>query len=102
MGSALLLHRKKLPVSRCQKRRHASLSLESGRGGSMRSHRLKVIFALLLAMCGISAHAQTCVPGNGVQCTPNLNLWLPPFNYPQWNIPMNANFNTLDTLSTTL
>jgi hypothetical protein len=62
--------------------------------------KTKIIFSLLL-LCASLASAQTCVPGSGVQCTSNLNLWLPPFNYPVWNTPLNANFNTLDAAAVT-
>lgn len=48
------------------------------------------------------AGAQTCTPGGGVTCTVNLNLWLPPFNYPNWNVPMNANSNTIDAFAATV
>ena len=43
------------------------------------------------------AFAQSCVPGNGVTCTANLNLWIPPLNYQNWYIPLNSNFNTIDS-----
>ena len=57
-----------------------------------------LLISLLLA-CGIVSHGQACVPGNGLTCTPNLNLYLPPLNYYNWNIALNANFNLLDTAS---
>ena len=37
-----------------------------------------------------------CVPVNGVQCTTNYNLWLPPHGYPNWDVPMNANSQIID------
>jgi hypothetical protein len=53
------------------------------------------LFALLLApFHGI---AQTCTPGPLNTCSPTLNLWLPDASYPNWNVPLNANFNILDT-----
>jgi hypothetical protein len=59
----------------------------------------KILLVAVLLACGIVAHGQTCVPGNGLTCTPNLNLYLPPLNYYNWNIALNANFNLLDTAS---
>lgn len=53
----------------------------------------------LLLVCGLVAHGQACSPVNGMTCTPNLNLYLPPLNYQNWNIALNANFNLLDTSS---
>ncbi len=58
---------------------------------------MKKIFALLVLSISCSALAQTCVPGNGVTCSPNLNMWLLPYAYPAWNVPVNANTTILDT-----
>src|SRR5579872_6159442 len=66
--------------------------------------KLSILFLLACAFALCSAKpaaAQTsppCVPGGGVQCTPTLGLWLPPFSYPNWNIPVNANFSRIDAL----
>lgn len=49
--------------------------------------KLRTIFFVLVA--GLAAHAQT---------TPNLHFNVPAFNSPNWNVPMNANFNALDCL----
>lgn len=61
-----------------------------------------VMLTLLMVLTTASAHAQTCTPGGGVTCTANLNLWLPPAHYQNWDIPMNANSNTLDAFSATV
>ncbi len=55
-----------------------------------------LLLALLIAP---AAFAQTCVPINGITCSPNLNLNLAPFNYKLWNVPTNANWLAIDTLS---
>ncbi len=57
-----------------------------------------LLFTLLIPV----AAAQTCTPGSGVTCTTNLNLWLLPLNYPNWNTNTNANWTTLDTWSATV
>lgn len=56
---------------------------------------------LLALLCGAAA-AQTCVPGGGVVCSPNLNLWELPANYQNWNVPLNDNVELLDTWSATV
>jgi sugar lactone lactonase YvrE len=58
----------------------------------------KFIFIAIWLM-GLVLHAQTqpCVPANGMQCTPNLNLYLPPANYLNWNLPMNSNSQIIDS-----
>ncbi len=62
--------------------------------------RVPVKFAIwILLLLSLPALAQTCAPINGVQCTANLNLWLPPLNYLNWNVPTNANWNTIDSNS---
>jgi hypothetical protein len=48
-------------------------------------------------MLGVVSQGQTCVPGNGMQCSANLNLYLPPFNYYNWDVALNANFSLIDT-----
>jgi hypothetical protein len=62
----------------------------------MRCH-LKILLAVCLFLFGSYAFAQSCVPGNGVTCTANLNLWIPPLTYQNWYIPLNSNFNTIDS-----
>lgn len=57
---------------------------------------------VLLFIASCSAMAQTCTPGGGVTCSPNLNLWILPQHYNRWDVPMNANSSTLDTFSTTV
>lgn len=57
---------------------------------------------LILALAAAVAGAQSCTPGGGVTCTPNLNLWLPPLNYTNWNVPVNANTTSIDTWSATV
>lgn len=59
------------------------------------------LWPLLLIALSAACAAQSCTPGGGVECSPNLNLWLPPAGYQNWNIPMNANSTTLDTWSAT-
>ena len=54
--------------------------------------------ALLLAFAA-PVVSQTCTPGGGVTCTPNLNLWVPPLGYQNWNVALNANWNILDALT---
>lgn len=63
---------------------------------------MKRIAAFLLTLCAGLACAQTCTPGGGVTCTPNLNLWLLPYNYQNWNVPVDANASSLDTWSATV
>lgn len=65
---------------------------------------VEIYVLFLLMFCGLTltAHSQTCVPSGGVQCTANLNLWLPPHGYQNWDIPMNANSGVLDQFSTTV
>ncbi len=55
------------------------------------------VFILALLLIPFHAIAQSCTPGNGVTCTPALNLWLLPYNYPNYNIALNQNFSILDT-----
>lgn len=52
-----------------------------------------------LCMCSSFALAQSCTPGGGVTCTTNLNLWILPFNYLNWNTPTNTNWGTIDAAS---
>jgi hypothetical protein len=60
----------------------------------------KFLLIALLLTCGAALPAQTCTPTNGMQCSPNLNLWIPPLNYYNWNIPNNLNWSLIDTAST--
>lgn len=62
---------------------------------------MRKIFLFVFLFAAL-AGAQTCVPTGGVTCSPNLQLWLPPFGYQNWNVPMNANSTILDTFSTTV
>jgi hypothetical protein len=58
---------------------------------------MKKLGILFLLFFGTIGWSQTCTPGGGVTCTPNYNLWLPPVSYPNWNVPLNANFGSIDT-----
>ncbi len=58
---------------------------------------MKRLLVVCLFLFVSYAFAQSCVPGNGVTCTANLNLWIPPLNYQNWYIPLNSNFNTIDS-----
>jgi len=62
----------------------------------------RIVLFVAIALSSLGAAAQTCTPGYGVTCTPNLNMMLPPYNYLNWNVPMNMNFTILDTFSATL
>ena len=62
--------------------------------------RKLILITLLLTSSRIML-AQTCTPGGGVTCTPNLNLWILPQHYQNWNVPMNSNSTTIDTFSAT-
>jgi hypothetical protein len=62
----------------------------------------KILIAIIAGLCSLPAVGQTCVPGNGVTCTPLLNLWILPQHYTRWDIPMNANSNSLDSFSATV
>lgn len=55
----------------------------------------KIILSLVL-LASVPVMAQTCVPGSGITCSPNLNLWIPPLHYPDWNVPLNANWSLID------
>ena len=57
--------------------------------------RWRLILASFV-VCASACLGQTCVPGPLVSCTPYLNLWLPAYGYPNWNVPMNANSALLD------
>lgn len=61
-----------------------------------------LVLAALLGLVVVPGHGQSCTPGGGVQCTVNLDLWLPPAHYQNWDIPMNANSNTIDVFSATV
>jgi len=63
----------------------------------MRCNLNKRLLVVCLFLFVSYAFAQSCVPGNGVTCTANLNLWIPPLNYQNWYIPLNSNFNTIDS-----
>lgn len=52
---------------------------------------LTIIFTVSLAASG------QCVPGPNLSCTPGINLNLPGVNYLNWNVPLNDNFNLLDS-----
>lgn len=58
-----------------------------------------ILAALLL--CATAA-AQTCVPGGGVTCTTHIGLWVLPFNYTNWNTPVNDNSQLIDNWSVTV
>ena len=55
------------------------------------------IFLFALLLVPFYSLAQTCIPGNGVTCTGNLGLWVPPLNYQNWQIPLNNNWQILDS-----
>lgn len=55
---------------------------------------------IVLLMFPVLLRAQSCTPGGGVTCTPNLNLWLLPHGYLNWDVPWNDNANIVDTLPT--
>lgn len=59
------------------------------------------MLALLAGAMALAAQTPppTCVPGQGMNCTTNLNLFLPPQNYPNWNVQMNNNFIKIDSQS---
>ena len=48
------------------------------------------------------ACAQACVPGGGVTCTSNINLWIIPANYLNWNVPVDDNTQLIDNWSATV
>ena len=54
-----------------------------------------------LLLCA-TASAQTCVPGGGVTCTTHIGLWVLPFNYTNWNTPVNDNSQLIDNWSVTV
>ena len=65
---------------------------------------MKRLIVVILLLAGFSASAQTCSTGQGVTCTPRLNLWLPPFGYGvgtqyTYNTVLNANWSILDAAS---
>lgn len=60
--------------------------------------RLGLLLAFLL-WCPVVLYAQSCTPGGGVTCTPNMNLWLLPYQYPNYNVPIDTNFSTIDAQS---
>lgn len=54
---------------------------------------------LLLFLFALVPHAKaqsTCTPGDGVSCTPNMDLWLLPRHYLDWDIPWNQNASVID------
>ena len=55
------------------------------------------IFLFALLLVPFYSLAQTCIPGNGVTCTGNLGLWVPPLNYQNWQVPLNNNWQILDS-----
>ena len=57
--------------------------------------RLILIIVFMLSALG-AGWAQSCTPSALATCTPNLDLWLPSANYPNWNVPLNANFSLID------
>lgn len=57
------------------------------------------LFAFLLLTSPCVMKAQSCSPGGGVTCSTNLNLWILPAQYPNWNINTNANWNSIDAAS---
>ena len=47
-------------------------------------------------LCSIPAFSQSCTPGGGITCTPNLNLYQPPHAYPNWDAIINSNYSIID------
>lgn len=56
------------------------------------------LWVVVLIGCSSMLFGQACVPSATQTCTPNINLALPALNTPLWNVPLNQNFNWLDTL----
>jgi hypothetical protein len=57
----------------------------------------RLILIIVFMLCALGAGwAQSCTPSALATCTPNLDLWLPSANYPNWNVPLNANFSLID------
>lgn len=57
------------------------------------------LFLFIIVASPCMMKAQSCSPGGGVTCTSNLNLWILPSGYTNWNIPTNANANAIDAAS---
>ena len=62
----------------------------------MRYHLKRIVVACLFIFSSYVS-AQICTPGPNITCTPNLKLWVPGPNYPNWNGPLNLNWVILDT-----
>lgn len=60
------------------------------------------LLAIAVALAGAQLRAQTCVPGGGVTCTPTIGLWVVPYNYANWNVPVNDNASLIDTFAGTV
>ena len=60
----------------------------------------KLVLLTSLIVSGVFSYGQTCVAGNGIQCSANIGLWIPSSNYPNWNVPVNYNWIILDSDST--
>ena len=57
----------------------------------------KVLLPLLLLLISSAIWAQTpCTPSTGITCTTNLSLYVPDFNYANWNVPLNQNWSLID------
>lgn len=61
---------------------------------------MKRLIVFLFALISVSAFAQSCTPGNGVSCTANLNLYLLPQGYVNWNAITNLNWANVDAAAT--
>ena len=59
----------------------------------------QVAITLIMAVMSISGYSQTCVAGNGITCTPNIGLWIVPYNYYNWDVPIDNNALLLDTFA---
>lgn len=64
--------------------------------------RLKYLAVIAAILFGGMAYGQSCTPSGGVTCSANLNLWILPANYLNWNTPTNTNWTTIDTWSATV
>lgn len=64
--------------------------------------RLKYLAVVAAILFGGMAYGQSCTPSGGVTCSANLNLWILPANYLNWNTPTNTNWQTIDTWSATV
>lgn len=55
------------------------------------------LLVIWIALAGVSL-GQVCVPSTTQTCTANVGLSLPNANTGNWNIPLNQNFNLLDSI----